>query len=371
MVGRSSLLLALVLLVPGCGGSSKGGGGSADAMSPAPADAQAPSASYEEVFASFGVIETIAGTATIEDKGLSGWQSSFEGAPALSAELSRPHITQADSSGNLFIADKDAHGIRRIKPDGSIETFAGTNVSGDDGDGPAAANSMRLSSPNGLWVSGGGAVYVLDLGNDKVRRIKDGNMQTLFAIGGASTGRGLWVAEDESLAYVAAGAALKKWTPEGGVSVLASGFASLGNLYVEADGNLLVTDRVGHRVYRVSPQGSKTVVAGNGQSTGGGDGELATATGLNEVRGVWGEPLGGFFVATHKGGQVWYIGGDGVIHLFVDGDASDSHAGDGLAFDDPAVRISEPRAITMDSAGNLIITEHDGGFVRRVLRNAK
>ena len=46
-------------------------------------------------------------------------------------------------------------------------------------------------------------------------------------------------------------------------------------------------------MYRVTPEGEKTVVAGNGDISGGGDGFLATATGLNEVRGVWLHPGGG------------------------------------------------------------------------------
>ena len=337
-------------------------------MPTATPDAQAEASNKEAVFGSFGKIETIAGTAQIEDKGVNGWQAAFENGPATSSELSRPHMTVADTAGNLYVADKDAHAIRRISTEGTITTFAGTSEAGDDGDGPGVASAMRLSSPNGVWVTGSSAVYVLDLGNDKVREIKDGTMQTLFTIGGASTGRGLWVADDASLADVAAGSAIKKWTPEDGVVVLASGFSSLGNLSVERDGNLLVADRGGHRVHRVSPSGSKSVVAGNGQTTGGGDGQSALETGLNEVRGVWPEASGGFFVATHRGGQIWFIDSTGSIHLFVDGDSSDSHAGDGQAFDDASVRISEPRGISMDTQGNLLITEHDGGYVRRVLR---
>jgi sugar lactone lactonase YvrE len=305
--------LAIALIAVACGGQNKGGTpAAADAMPQAPADAQPQTSNAEAVFSGFGTIETIAGTALVEDKGVNGWQVAFEGSPATGAELSRPHMTQADSAGNLYVADKDGHGVRKIAADGMIETFAGTSAAGDDGDGPGLATSMRLSAPNGLWVTAAGTLYILDLGNDKVRRVKDGNMQTLFSIGGAGTGRGLWVADDESLAYVAAGSALKKWTPEGGVQTLATGFASLGNLYVDADGSLLVADRGGHRVYRVSATGSKVVVAGNGQTNGGGD---------------------------------------------------------GLSFDDPAVRISEPRAISMDADGNLLITEHDGGYVRRVNRN--
>jgi len=235
------LRLLLVLSIGACGG---GASPNIDAAVPR-IDA---GGDYRSVFAQYGTIETIAGTGSIEGKGSNGWQSVFEGQPAVNAELSRPHFAQADASGNIFVADKDGHGIRKIDPSGLITTFAGTSVAGNDGDGPGVATNMRLSSPNGLWVSGRGAVYILDLGNDKVRKVVDGTMETLFSIEGASTGRGLWVADDESLAYVAAGSVLKKWTPDGGIEVLARGFVSLANFYVEASGSLLACDRGGQYI---------------------------------------------------------------------------------------------------------------------------
>ena len=71
---------------------------------------------------------------------------------------------------------------------------------------------------------------------------------------------------------------------------------------------------------------------------------------------------------THKGSEVWYVDPDGTIHLFIRGASNDLAGGDGQRFDHPSVRISEPRAITMDVMGNLILTENDGGFIRRINR---
>tara|TARA_R110002073_G_scaffold218689_3_gene378999 strand:+ start:29050 stop:30162 length:1113 start_codon:yes stop_codon:yes gene_type:complete len=363
-------LLLLILTLGACGSTASS---SIDATATTPVDAASgPDArgNHEAIFARYGAIETIAGIGQIEGKGDNGWQSGFEGGAAVDAELSRPHIAEADGEGNVFVVDKDAHAIRKIDADGRISTIAGTSSAGNSGDGPLSATEMQLSAPNGLWLGTDGTLYVLDLGNDVVRRIREGTMQSLFAIGGAGTGRGLWVADDENLAYVAAGSTLKRWTPQGGIEAFATGFVSLGNFFVLPSGELLVADRGGHRVYRVTTAGVKTPIAGNGARTGGGDGQAALSTGLDEVRGVWGHPDGGYFVATHKGGQVWYVDGAGVIHLFVDGDADDSHAGDGLPFDDPEVRISEPRAVTVDPIGNVLITEHDGGFIRRVIYSA-
>jgi hypothetical protein len=132
-------------------------------------------------------------------------------------------------------------------------------------------------------------------------------------------------------------------------------------------GRLVVTDRDGHRVYRLDAQGNRTVIAGNGTTLGGGDGHLATSTALNEVRGVWFLPTGAFFVATHRGSQVWYVDTAGYIHLFLNGIRNGVPTGDGTWFYDPfEARVSEVRAVTMDYDGNLIITENDIGFIRKV-----
>ena len=367
---RSVLLSLAAASALACGGGSGDGSGlSADASPPAPDAATAGPGRFSDIASHYDTIETIAGVGAIRDKGVSGWQPSFEGADANTVELSRPHMAQADSAGNIYVADKDAHAVRMISTAGSITTVAGTGESGDDGDQPGLGAERRLSSPNGIWVRGDGTVYILDLGNDKVRRLDtDGQLSTLFSIGGAGLGRGLWVADDESRAYIAAGTALKTWSPGLGVTTLASGFSSLGNLAVASDGTLAVTDRLAHRVFRIERDGSKVAIAGNGTTAGGGDGQAALATGLNEVRGIWFHPDGGYLLATHKGGQIWYVDGLGDIHLFVDGDVEHSHSGDGEHFQTPGKKISEPRAISVAPSGDVLITESDYGFVRRLAR---
>ena len=72
------------------------------------------------------------------------------------------------------------------------------------------------------------------------------------------------------------------------------------------------------------------------------------------------------FTATDAGSQVWYVDTSGYIHLFLNGNAI-SHSGDGSWFYDPSTpKVSKVRQITMDYDGNLIITEHDAGYIRKV-----
>jgi sugar lactone lactonase YvrE len=328
-------------------------------------DLSATSQGFSNLCASYGIIRTVAGKGEFSVDGYNGWDPQFEGGPATDAELSRPHMAMADNAGNIYIADKDGHAIRKVTPAGLLVTVAGTNEPGDDGNSPGPGTQRHLSSPNGLWVRGDGTVYILDLGNSKIRRLDSaGVLTTLFhSSDDIQTGRGLWVAEDESLVYFASGNSLKKWTPGGGVKTVANAFAELGNLVVDPAGNLIVTDRGAHRVYRVSKSGNKTPIAGNGNLDGGGDGARALETALPGVRGVWFLPNGGYLLATHEGSQIWYVDTAGTIHLFVDG-APGAHAGDEQYFRTPGPKVSEVRAVTVDKQGRIIITENDAGFIR-------
>jgi len=330
-----------------------------------------PTTGWALVVASYERLETVAGRGAQRDEG-NEWRAEYEGGPATAAELSRPHIAMADGEGRIFIADKEAHAVRRVDVDGRIHTVAGTGLAGDDGDAPGPGAARRLSDPNGLYVLGSDVVHVLDTGNGKVRRLSpDGTLTTFITVpGGIATGRGLWVAEDESSAFIASGDRVLRWDG-GGVRVYAAGFSDLGNLVVAPDGDLIVTDRGAHRVYRVDAAGQRTPIAGNGTTSGGGDGASALASGLEEPRAVWFLPEdvgGGYLVGTHEGNQVWYVDPQSVLHLFLDGGDGHAHSGDGQHFRTPGEKVSEVRAITVTPNGDVLVTENDYGYVRRVLR---
>ena len=101
------------------------------------------------------------------------------------------------------------------------------------------ATEVALNEPNGLWVRSDGTVFILDTANGKVRRLDtNGMIQTLFTVpGGISVGRGIWVSDDETLAYFCSGTIVKKWTVTGGVVNLSIGYFSLGNLVVDPAGD--------------------------------------------------------------------------------------------------------------------------------------
>ena len=325
---------------------------------------------FVEFAAKYGILSTIAGAGDIDDGGVNGWLEIYESGSAVEAELSRPHFAVADSSGNIYIADKDGHAIRKVTPDGVITTVAGTNSAGDNGDGPAT--ERQLSSPNGIWVKPDGTFFILDLGNGKIRKVdNDGTLVTIVDDpNGISLGRGLWVSQDEQLIYYVNGTSIKKWTEAQGIVDYATGFSSPGHIIVDPSGQLVVTDRGANRVYRVLNDSTRVIIAGNGQASGGGNGFQATETGLHGVRGIWFLEDQSYLLATHEGSQIWYVDTAGIINLFLDGQEGDEyHSGDGEHFQSPGFKISEVRGVSVDYDGNIIITENDRGFIRKIARS--
>ncbi len=323
---------------------------------------------FDSFIQSYDLLSTIAGKGADVDVDENHWLEEFEGGKATDAVLSSPHMAMADSIGNVFIADKNAHTIRKVDTKGIITTVAGVNKSGDGRDGPAT--TQALSGPNGLWVSKIGTLYILDLWNDKVRKVDtSGQMVTLIHDkAGIVAGRGLWVSQTEDTIWYCSGSVIKIWTEKNGLRLLADGFSGeLGNIVQDRNGNIIATDREANLVYRIDKSGEKTIIAGNGATKGGGHGLPALQTAFHGVRGVWVLEDNSYFLATHEGSQVWYVSTGEIAYLFLNGKKGNKyHEGDGMNFRTPGYKVSEIRAITADYQGNLLITENDLGYIRRI-----
>lgn len=87
-----------------------------------------------------------------------------------SAQFNNPTRLVVALDGTVYVADSGNHRIRKIAPDGTVSTLAGTGVAGFSGDGYLAQNA-RLNSPRGLALDDQGHLYVADVNNQKVRVI--------------------------------------------------------------------------------------------------------------------------------------------------------------------------------------------------------
>ena len=110
-----------------------------------------------------GIITTIAGTG---NKSLTK-----DNILAKDSNLSNPLGLAIDKKGNLFYVDRGTNRIRKIEiATGIVTTIAGTGKSGFSGDGGLAIKA-KLSNPTGIGFDKEGNLYVVDRGNNRIRKI--------------------------------------------------------------------------------------------------------------------------------------------------------------------------------------------------------
>jgi sugar lactone lactonase YvrE len=84
------------------------------------------------------------------------------------ATFNGPWGLALDKSGNLYVGDTSNSMVRKISPDGTVTTFAGTGSQGSaDGRGTVAT----FEAPYGVCVDSSGAIYVADNNNGLIRKI--------------------------------------------------------------------------------------------------------------------------------------------------------------------------------------------------------
>lgn len=211
-----------------------------------------------------------------------------DGGPALVAALKEPTGLALDGSGNLYIADMGNHRVRRVRiEDGTIETVAGTGAAGFTGDG-GPASAAALYAPTNLALDAMGNLYIADAGNGRVRRVGlDGRIQTVIG------------SEDGELA--------------GNGLALDTRLLELYDIAFDGAGRLYVSDAGAHRVYRLGGDGLLRVVAGSGRQGVGIDGGKAAAMALDRPTGLLPDGSGGVYIADAGNGRVLHVDAVGTL----------------------------------------------------------
>jgi len=246
-----------------------------------------------------GVVTTLAGNGTFGSADGTGAAASFK----------NPHGVAVDTAGNVYVADRSNHTIRKITPAGVVTTLAGTAGSSDWADGTGAA--ARFNNPSGVAVDTAGNVYVADTETFTIRKITSAGVVTTLAgtvnTPGSADGTGTaasfnipdGVAVDTvGNVYVAdtGNSTIRKITAAGVVTTLAaSSFNSPYGVAVDTAGNVYVAETGNHTIRKITSAGVVTTLAGNGVF-GSADG-TGTAASFNYPFGVAVDTAGNVYVA--------------------------------------------------------------------------
>jgi trimeric autotransporter adhesin len=234
----------------------------------------APATSY--------VIQTVAGS-----------DNTGDGGPALAAALGQPEGIAVDNAGNIYIADAADNRVRKIAPDGSIQTYAGTGRAGFSGDG-GPATAAQLSQPYGISLDRAGNLYIADLGNARVRKVSiDGTIQTVA--GGGS--------------FPAANSG------QGGPATSVE-FIQPRNVALDGGGSLFISDFGANQVYSVARDGTLMLAAGTGEPGFSGDNSGALLAQLNAPAGLAVDAAGAVYIADSGNNRVRKVYGGTIITVF-------------------------------------------------------
>ena len=300
-----------------------------------------------------------------------------------SAEFNHPSGVVVDGNGNLYVADRSNHVIRKITAAGEVTTFAGSGTAGySDGTGTAA----QFNYPTGIAIDVDGNIYVADQVNQVIRKITSVGVVSTFAgqagITGTTDGAAS-LAQFFSPTGVALDAAgnvyvadqgnntIRKINTSGVVSTLAgssSGYmdgtgagAQFNHpvaLAVDLHGNIYVTDQYNFKIRKVTSLGVVTTIAGSIQGYANATG---TAAKFGYLFGISIDAGGNLYVADQTNNTIREITSAGVVSTFA-GTAAPGRA-NGLG---SSAQFITPDAITCDTNGNLYVAEYDAQTIRKI-----
>ncbi len=259
-----------------------------------------------KVDAATGLISTVAGGG--QGNELQG--DIGDGGPATGAWLKSPDYVAVDREGNLYIATNNR--IRRVDAaTGIIATMAGTGKRGVEGDG-GPATQAGLADPAGIAPDGQGNIFIADRDNHRIRKVDGatGVMTTVAGIGIHS--------EIHGLAYAGEQAQHPTWSPTSGAGYAGDGGPAIeaklalpSGVAIGPQGNVLIADG-GSRVRKVdSATGVITTVVVGESETSYEQGKIQIRTGsFGQIAALTVNDRGDIFLADTKKNMVHRVSAD-------------------------------------------------------------
>ena len=327
-----------------------------------------------------GVVSILAGASAFH---------SFADGTGTAAKFNSPEGLVVDSSGNVYVADRGNNRIRKITSAGVVTTFAGSATAGTaNGTGTAAT----FNQPNAITIDSSGNLYVIDaFAATQIRKITPAGVVTSFAgqvgVTGSTDGtgtaarfggiQGIAIDSSDNL-YVTdtSNFKIRKITSAGVVTTFAgsgttgtvnatgtaASFQDINRITVDSSGNLYVVESTALTIRKITSAGVVTTLAGSGTSAYV-DG-TGTAASFQQIGGITVDSSGNLYVTESGGGQtIRKITPAGVVTTFA---GLKDTGGEDVNGTLTAARFSQPYGIAIDSSNNLYISEFQFGFQNNI-----
>ncbi len=251
------------------------------------------------------------------------------------ATFNNPHGVEIDRQGNIYVADRYNHLIRKIDTDGNVSTLAGSGVAGST-DGQGTAASFR--EPWGLTVDSLGTVYVADTKNNKIRKITSSGLVSTLA------GTGTFGLTDAT-------------------NPLAASFGNPTGIAIDKKGNIYIGDHLTHLIRKISPTGAVTTLAGNKNypnNAGFADG-IGQAAQFQRPYGIEVDHQGNVYVADEWNHAIRKVTALGVVTTLAgNGTIGNTNATGASA------RFNYPWDVAIDSMGVVYVADGYNYMIRKI-----
>lgn len=254
-----------------------------------------------------------------------------------------------DTAGRLVLWEhSDPSRVRRVDTGtGIISSLVNAaGVKGYGGDG-GQAHLATLANPWSAVTDGKGDIYIVDRGNNRVRKV-DAQTNVITT----------WV-----------GTGTAGFSGDGGLASAAQLNLPLGLAWCEIDNSLIIADIDNRRIRKIDANGVISTIAGNGADASTGDGGLATAASVSKVHGLACDAAGNVYIGMYPGGRIRLINATTRIISTIVGTGTISSTGTGLAA--TAATVNSPVGVTLDAHGNLVWSELDSHYVRMRARDGR
>ena len=297
-------------------------------------------------------VTTIAGTGEFGYNG--------DNIPAKQAQMDLPRFLTMGKDGSIYVCDAFNYRLRKVRPDGSIVTIAGTGTAGFSGDGgPAIQAQIGFCGGSTLKEGQDESIYFADTTNARIRRIdkngiittiagnggyqaiQDGMVATEGALGSIpsiallddkiifvdSSGNKIQVIGGDGRIYTIAGNGTEGFAGDNGAAVNAV-LNSPWDIAVSKNGEIYFSDRGNNRIRKIDKNGIIATVAGTGNGGYNGDGKLALETDLNLPEALFILPDSTLIIADSYNFRIRMMDKEGIVKTIA-GTGEDGESPDG------------------------------------------